>query len=152
VPKLEAPRYLATRPPSRTKPDYPGEKGKTPAIYGKLRPGNTCRWTGQKVGLAISQARNLVWALLIQGLLNDSKLPILLEDYGTSLKKESAFREHLKTVVSTRLLPVLKEVLGSEEYKDRMEKQRYDFLRTKEIFNQCKDVAADRFRWVKKSL
>jgi hypothetical protein len=108
--------------------------------------------SSQKHGRAISRGRNLVWALLIQGILNDAKLPDLLEDYGTSLRKESAFRDYLKQLASSRLLPILKEVLVSDEYKDRLENERYEFLRTKEVFNQCKTVAADKFGWVKKSL
>lgn len=108
--------------------------------------------SSQKIGKAISRARNLVWALLIQGLLNDPKLPELLEDYGTSLKKETAFREHLKSLASSKLFPIIKEVLAIEQYKARMDEERYEFLRTKEVFNQCKTVAADKFGWVKKTL
>lgn len=108
--------------------------------------------SSQKVGQAIVRAKNLVWALLIQGLLNDPKLPELLEEFGTSLKKENLFREHLKSLASSKLLPVLKEVLATEQYKERMDEERYDFLRTKEVFNQCKTVATEKFGWVKKSL
>lgn len=108
--------------------------------------------SSQKHGRAISRGRNLVWALLIQGILNDPKLSDLLEDFGTSLRKETAFREYLKALASSKVLPVLKEVLSSDEYKDRLESERYEFLRTKEVFNQCKTVAADKFGWVKKSL
>ena len=106
----------------------------------------------QKHGQAIIRARNLVWALLIQGILNDPKLSELLDEFGTSVRKETAYREYLKTLASSKLFPVLKEVLGSEEYKERMDNERYDFLRTKEVFNQCKNVAADKFGWTKKSL
>lgn len=107
--------------------------------------------SSQKLATAISRARNLVWALLIQAILNDPKLPQVLEDYGTSLRKEVAFREYLRTLASSKLFPILKEVLGRDEYKERLEKERYDFLRSKEVFNQCKEVAADKFGWVKKS-
>lgn len=105
----------------------------------------------QKHAQAIGRARNLVWALLIQGILNDPRLAELLDDYGTSLRKESAFREYLKTLASSKLATVLKSVLGSDEYKERMDAERYDFLRTKEVFNQCKAVAAEKFGWVKKT-
>ncbi|MBI3466149.1 MAG: hypothetical protein HY000_24305, partial [Planctomycetes bacterium] len=106
----------------------------------------------QKLAQAISRARNLVWALLIQAILNDPKLPQMLEDYGSSLRKEGAFREYLRALASSRLFPILKEVLGRNEYKDRMEKERYDFLRSKEVFNQCKELGAEKFGWLKKSL
>ena len=107
--------------------------------------------SSQKLATAISRARNLVWALLIQAILNDPKLPQVLEDYGSNLRKEAAFREYMRTLASSRLFPILKEVLGREEYKERMEKERYDFLRSKEVFNQCKDVGAEKFGWLKKS-
>lgn len=84
--------------------------------------------------------------------MNDPKLPQVLEDYGSSLRKETAFREYLRTIASSRLFPILKEVLSRDEYKERMGKERYDFLRSKEVFNQCKDVGAEKFNWLKKSL
>lgn len=108
--------------------------------------------SGQKLAQAISRARNLIWALLIQAILNDPKLPQKLEDYGSSLRKEATFREYLRTLASSKLFPILKEVLARDEYKDRMDKERYDFLRSKEVFNQCKEVGAEKFGWLKKSL
>jgi len=107
--------------------------------------------SSQKNAKAINRARNLVWALLIQGLLNDPKLPDWMEYWGSSLRKETAFREHLKALASSKLLPVMKDVLGTEQNKARMDEERYDFLRTKELFNQCKSVAAEEYGWVKKT-
>ncbi|HVX15908.1 MAG TPA: AIPR family protein [Pirellulales bacterium] len=106
----------------------------------------------QKIRYALPKARNLTWALIIQALLNDPKLADLLDEYGTGLKKENAFREHLRRLASSRLLPILKEVLAKPEHVERMANEKYDFLRTKEVFNQCKDVAYDKFGWTKKSL
>ena len=106
----------------------------------------------QKLALAFSRAKSLVWALLIQAILNDQKLQQGLEDYGTSLRKEATFREYLRVLASSKLFPILKEVLCRAEYKERMDKERYDFLRSKEVFNQCKEVGAEKFGWLKKSL
>lgn len=106
----------------------------------------------QKVRYAIPKARNLIWALMIQAIFNDPKLSDLLDEFGTGLKKEAAFREYLRKVASSKLLPILKEVLGKPEHTERMANEKYDFLRTKEIFNQCKDVGYDKFSWTKKSL
>jgi hypothetical protein len=108
--------------------------------------------SSQKIGKAIGRARNLVWALLIQGLLNDPKLPDLLEEWGSSLKKETTFREHLKALASSKVLPIMRDILATEQNKARMDEERYDFLRTKEVFNQCKSVSANKFGWVKKTL
>ncbi|MCY2963792.1 MAG: AIPR family protein [Planctomycetota bacterium] len=106
----------------------------------------------QKIRVAVPRARNLIWAMLIQGLLNDAKLPELLDEYGTSLRKENAIRELLKKLASQRVLPILRDVLAKPEHADRMAQEKYDFLRTKELFTQCKDAAADRFQWTKRSL
>ncbi|MFN0198720.1 MAG: AIPR family protein [Planctomycetaceae bacterium] len=106
----------------------------------------------QKVRYAIPKARNLIWALVIQALFNDPRLPDLLDQFGTGLKKEMAFREHLRKLASSKLLPILREVLAKPEHAERMANEKYDFLRTKEIFNQCKDVGYDKFGWTKKAL
>ena len=108
--------------------------------------------SSQKLAHAVGRARNLVWALLIQGVLNDTRLSVVLDDYGTSLKKEASFREYLRNLASSKLYPILRDVLGRDEYKERLENERYDFLRTKDLFNHCKDAAAEKFGWVKKSL
>jgi uncharacterized protein YihD (DUF1040 family) len=106
----------------------------------------------QKLAYPISRARNLVWALVIQGLLNDSKLPDLLERYGNSLAKEADFREHLKNLASSKIMPVLREVLADKDYNEKIENEKYSFLRTKEIFRRCMDTAYEKYGWTRKSL
>ena len=106
----------------------------------------------QKMRHAIPKARNLIWALTVQALFNDPKLSELLETFGSGLKREIAFREHLRRLAASRLLPILKDVLSKPEHVDRMANEKYEFLRTKEFFNQCKDAAYDKFSWTKKSL
>jgi hypothetical protein len=106
----------------------------------------------KKLEYALSRARNLVWALLIQGVLNDVNLLGLLERYGNTLAKETDLREYLKNLASARILPIMKEVLADESYQEKMDAEKYSFLRTKEIFNRCRDVAFDKYSWTKKSL
>ena len=106
----------------------------------------------EKLGLAIRKARNLIWALLIQAILNDAKLSEKLESFGNSLAKEVDFREYLKTLASAKLLPILRDLFDRDEYRDKIENERYDFLRTKEVFKKCMDSAYDKFGWTKRSL
>jgi hypothetical protein len=105
-----------------------------------------------KIAYAVSKARNLVCALLIQGMLNDSKLPTLLDWYGNSLAKEADFREYLQKLASSKLLPILKEVLSDKSYATKIEEEKYSFLRTKELYRRCIDVAYDKYSWTKKSV
>jgi len=105
-----------------------------------------------KLAYPIARARNLVWALLIQALLNDSKLSDYLERFGCSLAKEADFRELLRNVASSKVLPILKEVLADKLYQEKIEEEKYSFLRTKEIFRRCMDVAYDKYSWTKRPL
>jgi len=54
--------------------------------------------TPTKLKFAVSKARNLVLALLIQALLNDPKLGDYLESYGCGLQKESDFRQLVRNL------------------------------------------------------
>jgi len=105
----------------------------------------------QKHAYAISRARNLIWALLIQAMLNDPRLDDALENFGSSLARESDFREYLKNLASSKLLPVLKDVLKDEAYIEKMANEKYEFLRTREVFKRCMDSAYTQFKWTKRS-
>jgi hypothetical protein len=105
-----------------------------------------------KLATPVARARNLVWALIIQGLLNDAKLQDNLDRFGTTLAKETDFRELLKAIAASKILPILKEVLADEGYQKKIEEEQYSFLRTKEIFKRCMDVAYDKYGWTKRSL
>jgi hypothetical protein len=39
-----------------------------------------------------------------------------------------------------------------QKFGGRLEREKYDFLRTKEIFQRCMDYAHREFGWTKKSL
>jgi hypothetical protein len=106
----------------------------------------------QKHQQAVVRSRNLIWALLIQGLLNDAKLVSDRDSYGGSLAKEKAFRERLQTLASSRVWPILKELFGSPAYREKLEQDKFDVLRTKEIYKRAIDVAAARWKWTKRAL
>ncbi len=105
----------------------------------------------QRHQYAVAKARNLIWAILIQGLLNHPKLAELLDEYGSGLRRETAFRDQVKTIATSCVLPVLRELFVRDEYKSRLDEERYDFLGTKDFFQQCKEVAFEKFEWTKKS-
>jgi len=106
-----------------------------------------------KLKYAVSKARNLVWALLIQAILNDPKLSDYLEWYGCGLQKESDFRQLMRKLASSRVLLILKAVLTDDEsYQQKIDDEKYSFLRTKELFRRSMDNAYDRFGWTRKPL
>jgi hypothetical protein len=101
---------------------------------------------------AIPKSRNLVWALLIQAMLNDKKHQTFRDLYGDSLKREFAYGDVLKQLTGTRVWPLLKDLLNSPHYRDRVERNKYEFLRTADAFKKAMNLAQDKFGWQKKSL
>jgi len=99
----------------------------------------------------IRPGRNLVWALLLQGVFNDKKLPIWLDTYTENLTRDQGFREDVSSIASAKLVPLLREVLKTESYKNKISENKLNFIRTKEIYKKCMTQAYDRFGWVKQS-
>jgi hypothetical protein len=106
----------------------------------------------QKYDLPIRRAKNLIWALLVQALLNDPKLPHDREQYGGSLAKEKAFRERLQSLASSRLKAILAEVFAVPAYQEKLMQEKFDFLRTKEVYKKCMDIAYTKWGWKRQPL
>jgi hypothetical protein len=105
-----------------------------------------------KLKYAASKARNLVCALLVQALLNDTKLSDYLEWYGKSLLKQNDFRQLMRKLVVSKVLPIMRAVLSDTSYQQKIEAEKYGFLRTKELFRRSMDDATDRFGWTSRPL
>jgi hypothetical protein len=98
------------------------------------------------------RARNLIWALIIQGILNDPHLADLLEQYGHNLAVPWEFRDYLRKLAGSKVKKILFHILTHKDYADQLEKEKYDFLRSKKTFQRCMDYAYKEFHWTKKSL
>jgi hypothetical protein len=101
---------------------------------------------------AVTRSRNLVIALMAQGILNDKRLDYLLDNFSYSLTKEVDYREYLKKIASSRILPILRSVYRSDDYRDRIDNGKYSFLQTKELYRRCMEVALQDYGWAKKNL
>lgn len=104
-----------------------------------------------RLELAVSPAKNIAWALLLQAVLNDKRYPDLLEDYGTGLNKEASFGDILKQLTANRVAPLIKDLRTMPAYQAKAADGRFEFLRTSEAFRRAMDNARDRFGWSKKS-
>jgi len=92
----------------------------------------------------ISRGRNLVWALTIQALLNDTNINTLLEDFGKNLTAGPDFRERLAKIATTKLVPILKAAISIPAYKDEIDAERYSFLKTNGFFRVCRNQGVDK--------
>jgi hypothetical protein len=99
-----------------------------------------------------ARAKNLLWALLIQGVLNHPKLPMLLDTYGTALTMEADLNEVIKGIASTKVRLILKDTVADVKYQQLLKEEKYSFLRTKATYTKCMDVAYEKYGWKKQSL
>ncbi|MGE3495037.1 MAG: AIPR family protein [Gemmatimonadales bacterium] len=96
---------------------------------------------------AILPAKNLVWALLVQAIYNDRGLEDHLEDFGTSMVRQSGLRELLHDLGSRRVLPLLRALISDPKFAARVEQGKYDFLRTDAAFKRGMRIARDDWGW-----
>jgi hypothetical protein len=92
-------------------------------------------------------ARNLVWALTIQALLNDDDLEDLLEKFGHTLSVEANFNEYLKGIGSRKIRIILSELIKLKRYADLLKEEKFSFLKTKIAFQECMGIARKRWGW-----
>ncbi len=99
----------------------------------------------------IGKARNAVWALLTQAVLNDPKLTDHEASWGTSLAVEPGFTDHLTSLASTRVRIVIGGIVEERHALD-VAKGSFGFLRTNALLDACLARAKDRFGWSRRTI
>jgi len=107
---------------------------------------------GQNKYSFIHRSRNLLWALLCQGLLNDDDLETLADSYGTNMVVPVAYKEHLSRLATNRVRHLLARLLEDPDYKPRAQEGNFSFLRTDSAFERCMEYAHEKWRWVHRKL
>jgi hypothetical protein len=102
---------------------------------------------GESKYFFIRHARNLVWSLSIQGLLNDYDISDLLENYGYSLSVEADFNSIVKDNGSKKIRMILSELVKQKKYQDYIENGKFSFLKTRVAFIDCMTIANKRYGW-----
>lgn len=100
----------------------------------------------------LERARNLVWALLYQGLFNAYERDSLCETHGTDLKIDAAFANDLYDIASKKVRMILAEAVQHGDYQEQIAVEKYTFLRSKAFFDVCMDVAYKKWKWTKQPL
>jgi hypothetical protein len=106
---------------------------------------------GQKYYFA-SRARNLIWALTCQGILNDKKLEELADNEGHTLVVSANYSEQLSKLATTKVAPILADLMTDKEYAGSIKEDRLGFLRTDAAFQKCMKLAYSKWEWVQKRL
>lgn len=107
---------------------------------------------GYKKYFFARRARNLIWALVVQGMLNDDDIDDYAEDYGRSMSIEAGFTEWLRGLAGNKVKLLLGNLIEDRSYEQKIADERYDFLRTKAAFEHCMQSAYKKWKWVKQPL
>jgi hypothetical protein len=100
----------------------------------------------------ISRARNLLWALLCQGMLNDPDLEARAARFGSSLAIEANFTEWLSYLATNRCRFLIRDVVEQKPYQEKAAEGNFGFLRTNAFYGKCMDLAAKNWKWSAKRL
>ena len=72
------------------------------------------------------RGRNLIWALVCQGMLNDPDLEGYADKYGRNMSVEAGLMEWMRGVAINKVRLLLSDLVEAEPYRKKMEEQRYD--------------------------
>lgn len=100
----------------------------------------------------VTRGRNLLWALVCQGMLNDPKINELSEEYGQSLKMEIQFRKWLLDLATRKCRLILADLIAEKAYKEKVAEDNFTFLKTTAAFKKSMDIAYKRYKWTVRSL
>lgn len=99
----------------------------------------------------IGKARNAVWALLCQGLLNDPDLETHATAWGVKLAPEPGFTDHLVALGSSKVRLLLGGIVEERHALD-IANGKFGFLRTNALLDACLARAKDRFGWTRRAV
>lgn len=98
------------------------------------------------------RSRNLLWALLCQGVLNDENIDDLSEQYGKQMTIPADYTAYLSKIATSRCRFIISELIKDEDYVEKVKEDNFNFLRTNKAYEQCMDFAYKKWKWVKKRL
>jgi hypothetical protein len=107
---------------------------------------------GAKRYAYMGRGRNLMWALLCQGVLNSDDLSERIEAHGRSMIILSDFTDWLRHLTSARVRFLISDLVEKKPYSEMIAAERYDFLRTKAVYDNCMEIAHRKWKWVQQRL
>jgi hypothetical protein len=99
-----------------------------------------------------NKSKNIIWCLLIQGVLNDNKLDSHIEEFGKNLVIEADFNELLKSIGIKKIKPLVQDILKEEKYQKNIQEGNYLFLKNKAALDRCMRLAEEKYGWKKQDI
>ena len=100
----------------------------------------------------MQRARNLLWAILCQAILNSPDLEERAEQFGQNLSLEAQYTEWLATLATTRVRFILSDLVADKGYAPKVAEGNFSFMRTNAAFKRSMEIAYKRWKWVVKRL
>lgn len=98
------------------------------------------------------KARNLLWALLCQAVLNDPNLEERAEEFGHGLSLEAQYTDWLSGFATTRCRFILSDLVEDKLYASKVADGNYSFMRSNAAYKRSMEIAYKRWKWVAKRL
>jgi len=99
-----------------------------------------------------SKAKNLVFALTIQGIFNDKSLEGNLKDHGESMLIDADFNVYIKNLASTKVKMIISELVRLPKYSTKFKEEKFDFFRSNQVFIDSMKIAKEKYGWGVKKL
>ena len=99
----------------------------------------------------ITRAGNLLWALAIQGILNDPDREFLADSYGRDLRLPAGFTDALRDTASKRLRMIIGSVV-EREHIDAVANGQTAFLNSNAMYEACLAYAKKTYKWERRGL
>jgi len=100
----------------------------------------------------VNRARNLLWALLCQGILNDSKIEDRAEEFGRGLSLEAQYTDWLSALATARCRFIVSDLVADKVYAPRVAEGNFSFLRSNAAYKRSMEIAYKKWKWVEKRL
>lgn len=100
----------------------------------------------------IKKVRNLFWALLCQGILNDDDIKTIAEYYGKDMSIQAQYTDYLAKIASTRCRLIISNIVKDKIYTDKVANENYSFLCANAVYQRGMEFAYKKWKWVEKKL
>lgn len=98
----------------------------------------------------MNRARPLLWALVCQGMLNDSSIEDIAEDFGREMTMPADFTDYLSRLATTKCRFLISDLVNYKDNAAKIAEGKFSFLRTNASYQICMEFAYKRWKWVQK--
>jgi hypothetical protein len=97
-------------------------------------------------------ARNMLWALLCQAIMNDPNLEEKAENFGQRLSLEAQYTDWLSSLATMRCRFIFSDLVADKTYASKAADGNFSFMRSHAAYKLAMEIAYMRWHWVEKRL